>query len=277
MTESPNPVTIPRTGALRTHAAFPSKLLVARDVHVYLPPGYETDAGRSYPVLYMQDGQNVFDPGSVGKEWQLDETADALIDAGQIEPLVVVAVANTKNRRDEYTPTCVELEMPDGTLSRGGGKANLYGRFLIEELKPFVDQTYRTRVHAASTAIGGSSLGGLVSLWLALEHSEVFGGALAVSPTAWWDNNVILTKIAAMPGVLPVRIWVDIGTLEGDRAVSGARRLRDALAQKGWKLGSDLHYFEQPGGEHDEISWGSRVEGMLTFLDQRPKPSVAAR
>jgi predicted alpha/beta superfamily hydrolase len=277
MTELPNPVVIPRAGAIRTHAAFPSRFVAPRDVHVYLPPGYESERERSYPVLYMQDGQNVFDPASVGKEWQLDETADELIEAGRIEPLIVVAVANTKERRDEYTPTYVELEMADGTVSRGGGKANLYGRFLIEELKPFVDRSYRTRVDAASTAIGGSSLGGLVSLWLALEHPEVFGGALAVSPTVWWDNNVIVTKIAAMPGVLLLCIWVDIGALEGDRAVSGARRLRDALVRKGWKLGSDLHYFEQPDGEHDEISWGSRVEGMLTFLDQRPKPSVAAR
>jgi len=98
------------------------------------------------------------------------------------------------------------------------------------------------------------------------DEGDVFGNVLAVSPTAWWDNFVTLTKVAALPGKVPVKIWVDIGSREGDNAVSGARRLRDALEKKGWKLGSDLEYVEQEGGEHDEISWGSRVEGMLLFL-----------
>jgi predicted alpha/beta superfamily hydrolase len=114
-------------------------------------------------------------------------------------------------------------------------------------------------------------LGGLVSVWLALEHPRVFGNALAVSPTVWWDDSVILKKIAALPRMAPVRIWVDIGNLEGESAVSGARRLRDALVEKGWKQGTDLEYFEQEGGRHDEISWASRVEGMLSFLYGTPR------
>jgi len=253
-------------GTIHNHPAFPSRLVAPRDVHVYLPPGYERERSRRYPVLYLKDGQNIFDPGAMGMEWQVDETADALIQAGRIEPLIVVAVANTDARRDEYTPTSVESKRPDGSVSKGGGKANLYGRFLIKELKPFIDRTYRTRGNAASTAVGGSSLGGLVSVWLALEHPSVFGNVLAVSPTAWWDDFVILKKIAALPRMAPVRVWVCIGTLEGENAVSGARRLRDALAAKGWKRGTDFEYVEQEGGKHDEVSWGSRVEGMLTFL-----------
>jgi len=94
----------------------------------------------------------------------------------------------------------------------------------------------------------------------------VFGNVLAVSPTVWWDGFVILEKIAALPRRTPARFWIDIGTLEGADAVSAARRLRDALLEKGWKAGTDLEYFEQEGGQHDEISWASRVEGMLTFL-----------
>jgi predicted alpha/beta superfamily hydrolase len=272
----PDPVAKSRLGTIHTHAAFPSRLVKPRDVKVYLPPGYEREISRRYPVLYLQDGQNVFEPGAVGMEWRVDETADALIQTGRIEPFIVVAVANTNARRDEYTPTKVELRRPDGGISKGGGKANLYGRFLIEELKPFIDCTYRTRGEAASTALGGSSLGGLVSMWLALQHSEVFGSVLAVSPTVWWDNSVILTKIAALPRPAPVRFWVDIGTLEGENAVSGARRLRDALVEKGWKPGEDLEYVEQEGGRHDEISWGSRVEGMLSFLYGTPIRGTAA-
>jgi predicted alpha/beta superfamily hydrolase len=251
---------------IRTHAAFPSRILLPRNVHVYRPPGYEEETSRRYPVLYMQDGQNIFDPKEMGMEWEVDETADALIEAGRIEPLLVVAVANTEARRDEYTPTAVELKKSDGTVTKGGGKADLYGRFLIEELMPFIDRTYRTRRDAASTAVGGSSLGGLVSVWLGLEHPDVFGNVLAVSPTVWWDEFVILEKVAALPRKIPVRFWVDIGTLEGDNAVTGARRLRDALIEKGWEPGRDLEYMEQEGGRHDEISWASRVEGMLTFL-----------
>lgn len=271
-----SPPAVPGVATFRTHPAFPSQLVGARDIQVYLPPRYDGES-RRYPVLYMQDGQNIFDPGAVGKEWEMDETADALVRDGKIQPLIIVGIPNTKERRDEYTPTYVEWERPDGTVVKGGGKADVYGRYLIEELKPFIDRTYRTQTDAAGTALGGSSLGGLVSLWLALEHPQVFGGALAVSPTVWWDNNVILTKIAALPGPLPIRVWVDIGGLEGKEAVSGVRRLREALINKGWKLGVDFEYFEQADGQHDEISWGSRVERMLTFLDGRSKPSAVER
>ena len=268
---APDPVEGSRTGTLRAHPAFPSRLVAPRDVHVYLPPGYEREKSRRYPVLYLHDGQNIFDAASMGMEWQFDETAETLIRSGRIEPLIVVAVANTDARREEYTPTSVEWKRPDGSIEKGGGKSNLYGRFLIEELKPFIDRTYRTRPEAASTAVGGASLGGLVSVWLALEHPRVFGNVLAVSPTVWWDDFVILEKISALPRKTPARVWIDIGSLEGANAVSGARRLRDALAEKGWKLGADLEYFEQEGGQHDEISWASRVEGMLTFLYGKPK------
>ncbi len=258
-------------GTVRAHPAFPSRIVKPRDVHVYLPPGYESERLRHYPVLYLQDGQNVFEKGDLGVGWLVNETADALIEAGRIEPFIVVAVSNTDARREEYTPTAIEWKVGSGPISKGGGKANLYGRFLIEELKPFIDRTYRTRPDAANTALGGASLGGLVSAWLALQHPGVFGSVLAVSPAAWWDNSVIVTKIAALPRPAPVRFWVDIGTLEGETAVSGAHRLRDALAAKGWKRGTDFEYVEQEGGKHDETSWGSRVPGMLTFLYGTPK------
>ncbi len=267
----PEPVETSRVGSIRVHTAFPSRIVAPRDVQVYLPPGYEREKSRRYPVLYLHDGQNVFDAASMGMEWQVDETAEALTRAGRIEPLIVVAVANTDARVDEYTPTTVEWKEPDGTVRKGGGKANVYGRFLIDELKPFIDRTYRTRREPASTALGGASLGALVSLWLALEHPQVFGNVLAVSPAIRWDDSVILKKVAGSPRRAPIRVWVDIGTLEGEGAVSGARRLRDALARRGWKTGKDLQYLEQEGGQHDEISWASRVEQMLSFLYRTPK------
>jgi predicted alpha/beta superfamily hydrolase len=258
----PDPIVASRVGTIRVHAAFPSKLLAKRDVQVYLPPGYEKETSRHYPVLYLQDGQNVFDGKEAGMEWQVDEAAESLIAAGKIEPVLVVAVANTEARRDEYTPTPVE--------GRGSGKAGLYGRFLIEELKPFIDKTYRTRTDAASTALGGASHGGLVSLWLALERPKVFGHALVLSPSAMWDDEVIVKRVAALPAKLPVKIWLDVGLLEGEPFVASTRHLRDALVEKGWKVGKDLGYLEQEDGQHDEISWASRVPEMLTFLHARP-------
>jgi predicted alpha/beta superfamily hydrolase len=255
------------TGNIRKHPAFASRYLGPRNLIVYLPPGYERETSRRYPVLYMHDGQNIFDASAAGMEWQMDEQAEALISAGTIEPVIIVGVANTAARTDEYTPTRIEEKGPDGSVVwSGGGKADLYGRLLIEEVKPFIDRTYRTLPGPESTALGGASFGGLVSLHLGLAHPQVFGKLLAVSPAVRWDDSVILETIAALPAKTGQRIWVDMGTAEEDHAIPAARRLRDALIAKGWVFGSDLAYLEQDGGGHDEIAWASRVEPMLRFL-----------
>lgn len=264
--EPPPPVVLSRVGTIRVHPAFPSQHVAPRDVQIYLPPGYDRERSRRYPVLYLHDGQNVFDAEHAGMEWQVDEQAEELIQAGRIEPVIVVAAASTEARRDEYTPTHVHWKEPDGKDNEGGGKADLYGRFLIEELKPFIDRTYRTRRDAASTALGGASFGGLDSLYQGLKHPQVFGGILAVSPSVWYDDELIIKKVVALPRKTAQKIWVDMGSLEGEDEVAGARRLRDALVRKGWKPGTNLEYVEQEGGQHDEISWASRVEGMLVFL-----------
>lgn len=257
----PEPIKISRVGTIRRHPAFPARQLAPRDVQVYLPPGYDGAPRRRYPVLYLHDGQNVFDGAEQGMEWQVDETAERLISAGRIAPIIIVAVHNTDARMDEYTPTQIERKNPDGTASQRGGKADLYGRFLVEQLRPFIDRTYRTRSGPGETALGG-----LVSLWLGLEHPKVFGAALAVSPAVRWDDELVLRKIAALPKKPRLRLWADIGTREGDDYVAAVHRLRDTLQKKGWKEGSDLRFVEQEGGQHDEISWASRVEGMLLFL-----------
>jgi predicted alpha/beta superfamily hydrolase len=273
----PEPIARERTGDIRTHAGFASKLVLARDVQVYLPPRYDQETALRYPVLYLQDGQNVFDAAAVGMDWQVDETAELLIRSGAISPLIVVAVSNTEARTDEYTPTFVDRALPDGMKVRGGGKASLYARFLVEELKPFIDRTYRTRTDPASTAIGGSSHGGLVSLYVALEHPEVFGHALVMSPSAMWDDDVLIKRVRALPRKLPVRFWLDTGLLEHPGMVAAARRLRDALLAKGWHEGQDLRFVEQAEGGHDEISWASRVPDALQFLWPRNRRSPSSR
>jgi predicted alpha/beta superfamily hydrolase len=254
-----------RTGTFRTHPAFVSHFLPPRDVVVYLPPGYEKDVERRYPVLYLHDGQNIFDAAKAGMEWQADETAERLIRAGAIEPLIIVGIANTDARKDEYTPTYVEFKREDGVVLKGGGRADLYGRLIVEDLKPFIDRTYRTRPDAASTGIGGASFGGLVSLYLGLRYPDVFGIVFGVSPSVWWDDGMILKMIRALPQKTAQRIWTDIGTGEGDEDVAGIRSLRDALTVKGWTLGSGFAYMEDEGAEHDELSWAARFEPMLRW------------
>ena len=238
------------TGNIREHKSFHSNILKNdREVIVYLPPSYETSKSRRYSVFYVHDGQNLFDGATSfipGQEWRLDETAERLIAGGKIEPLIVVGVYNTKERIDEYTPA------PDAKYKMGG-KADLYGRMLVEELKPFIDSQYRTKHDAKHTGLMGSSLGGLASLYLALKYPKVFGCAGVVSPS----------------------VWFAIGTKEGrtleevQQSVADARLLRDALIRKGWRVGKDLKYFEAEGAEHNEAAWAARVEAILAFLFPR--------
>jgi predicted alpha/beta superfamily hydrolase len=248
---------------LRKHQQFISRLLEDHhDLIVYLPPMYTAEPGRRFPVLYMQDGQNLFDSETSfipGNYWRMGETADALIGAGAIEPLIIVGIYNAGVKRiDEYTP------VEDKRL--GGGHADAYGRMLVEELKPFIDQQYRTLPGAENCGMGGSSLGGLVTLYLGLRYPAVFSMLAVMSPSVWWRNRTILNTLAALPRKPELRIWLDIGTKESTRAVPDARALRDALLKKGWRLGQDLEYFEADGGEHTESAWAGRVAPMLKFL-----------
>ena len=251
------------TGDFRFHDGFHSQLLPHdRDVIVYLPPGYMKTRRKRYPVLYLHDGQNLFDGATSfipGREWQVDETAERLITSNDIEPLIIVGIHNTGiDRVDEYTPT------PDDRIKKGG-RADLYGRMIVEELKPFIDSTYRTLAGRDNTGLGGSSLGGLVSLYLGLKHSEVFGKLAIISPSAWWDHRMIIREVESLESKPELRIWLDIGTAEGE-AVSALPALRDALLDKGWKLGEDLKYFEAPDAVHTEDAWAERVDPVLRFL-----------
>jgi predicted alpha/beta superfamily hydrolase len=234
-------------------------------VLVYLPPGYETEKKRRYPVLYLHDGQNLFDGATSfikGAEWRVDETAQGLINARVIEPLIIIGIYNTGERTSEYTPT--------QDAQQRGGRADLYGRLLVEELKPFIDSHYRTLKEAKNTGLGGSSLGGLVSLHLALRYPKVFGKVAIFSPSVWWDNKLVLREVWALKKRTGARLWLDIGTNEGGNEASehrnNARELRDALMAKGWRENSDLKYYEAEGAEHNEGAWAQRVEPMLRFL-----------
>ncbi|MEW6322723.1 MAG: alpha/beta hydrolase-fold protein [Acidobacteriota bacterium] len=247
---------------LRRHERFRSAMLPdARDLVVYVPPGYD-ESGARYPVLYLHDGQNVFEGGTAhvkGSYWRAGEAADDLTARGAIAPLIMVGIGHAGPRRiDEYTPTA--------TRRQGGGKADAYGRMLIEEIKPFIDATYRTRPGPADTALGGSSLGGLVSLYLGLTRPDVFGRLAVLSPSVWWDRRVILRDVRSARPKPPLRIWLDMGTAEGRRAIENVRLLRNGLARAGWVEGDDLHYEEVDGAAHNEEAWAARFPRVLEWL-----------
>ena len=170
-----------------------------------------------------------------------------------------MAVYNTgEHRLDEYAPTNV----PD----KGGGSADNYGRMLVEEIKPLIDGKYKTLPSAASTGLGGSSLGGLLTLHLGLRYPTVFNRLAVLSPSVWWDNRVIVHEVEQLGAKLPLKIWLDAGTGEGQEVVIDARALRDALVAKGWVLEHDLHYLEVEGAQHNESAWASRVGDVLKWL-----------
>lgn len=244
---------------LRVHSQFRSGFLPGdREVTVYLPPGYEQDTERRYPVLYMQDGQNLFGAGR--SSWNLTESADAAIQAGEVEPLIIVGIANAGERRiAEYTPTI------DWKL--GGGEADKYGRLLVEGLIPFVAANYRTKAGVGNTGLGGSSLGGLATLYLGMKYDGTFGKLALFSPSIWWNYRAILDIVGGtLQGRGRPRIWLDIGEAEGRKAVTDADLLARRLRTKGWRAGVDMSYERVAGGTHDEAAWAQRVRPMLRFL-----------
>jgi len=228
-----------------------------RTVHIYLPAGYKAGATDRYDVVYVIDGEMLlrfFPPVRAFAE-----------ENDLVPPLILVGIDNLywydkglDSRDRDLLPAAV-------TGSPLSGGADRFSRFLVEELKPFIDRTYRTRPMAAATGIGGASLGGLVSLYLGLKYPDVFGTVFAVSPHVWWDHGVILKMVAALPKKPAQRIWVDVGTGEGEEYVDGVRRLRDALTAEGWKIGKELAYTEDEGAQHDELAWAARVEPMLRW------------
>jgi predicted alpha/beta superfamily hydrolase len=256
------------TGNIKRHRAFSSKVLGnRRDVLVYLPPGYWRSLGRRYPVLYLHDGQNVFDAATsfAGVEWSVDETAQRLIRQKEIEPLIIVGVANVgEDRIHEYAPTAGVIEPDDHPKKRSRGLAGIYGKFLIEELKPFIDKKYRTKPEAEFTGLGGSSLGGLATLAIGVIFSETFSRLMVMSPSVWWDDFSILRLLGFLDQKPSLKIWLDMGT--GEPAWEQVRELRAALIDRGWKLDVDLKYLEVKGAGHNEAAWAQRVEPALRFL-----------
>jgi enterochelin esterase-like enzyme len=256
---------------VRKHPEFRSRILKGtREVTVYVPPGYDEKAAEPYPLLILQDGQNLFDPETSfirGQTWRVAETADEAIGAGDVRPVVIAGVANGGEKRlAEYTPS--------RDWKMGGGDAWRYGDMVLQELLPYLRSEYRVTQDAAQTGIGGSSLGGLVSLWMGLRYPETFGKMAVLSPSVWWNHKYIVSYVGDRAGETERRpkIWLDVGDAEGRRTVADAELLAARLRMHGWRGGVDLHFERVVGGTHNEASWAGRVGPMLEFLYPAGRP-----
>lgn len=225
-----------------------------RTLRVWLPPGYAANPGKRYPVLYMHDGQNLFDPKTAySTEWHIDEVADRLAAQGAMREVIVVGVDNTPDRVVEYTECC--------DSRWGGGKVDGYAAFLAETVKPLIDARYRTQPGREHTAVMGSSMGGIASVAIAQRYPRLFGMAGTLSGSFWWNNGGLIGNV---PAGLPVRFYIDAGTaLDG---VEETRAFHAALLARGYRDGKDMLYHEDVGGVHNEQAWASRVHRALTWF-----------
>jgi predicted alpha/beta superfamily hydrolase len=238
-----------------------------RDLWVCLPPGYDSSSMR-YPVLYMQDGQNLFDRaiGFSGQEWHIDETLAA--HAGRADA-IVVGIANTGvHRLEEYSP------FRDSRM--GGGKGELYLDFVVDVVKPLIDLSFRTLPGRGETYIGGSSMGALIALHAFLTRAHVFGGAAALSPALWFAQRATFDVVAASP-FTDGRVYIDIGTREGPVQLLDVARLRNRMVHKGYRKGENLLVVVEGGGRHNEAAWARRFPRALRFLVGREEEAEKRR
>jgi predicted alpha/beta superfamily hydrolase len=235
-----------------------------RDVYVYLPPSYKGSA-RHYPVIYMHDGQNLFDASlSFAGEWGVDETMERLAPLGY--EAIVVAIPNMGGERsDEYSPW--------RDRRAGGGRGNEYLSFIIDTLKPRIDRRFRTRREREHTGIAGSSMGGLISLYGFLRHPGVFGFCGAMSPSLWFAGGAIFATAAGIERWFG-RIYLDIGTEEGRRHVRDTQRMYRLLRWKCPYPRDQLLHVVDEGAHHNEHAWAGRFEHAIKFLLPRRKADL---
>jgi len=257
------------TGTVRLHEQVDSSLSAVppRNVVVWLPPGYSdpANADRRYPVLYMHDGQNGFDPSTafLGREWHADEVADRLVRQGRMPPLIIVGIWNTPERVAEYTPDQdMEPDRGDGKPQGLGGRGLAYLAWIVNDLKPMIDAQYRTRTGPSDTAMMGSSLGGIISLAAAEHHAATFGRVAAVSPSLWWNRGGVIDRWRERPPAID-RLWICMGDRERRGLDERLRGFETAIRPA---YGPRLHAEVVPGGTHDEPSWSARLDRVLMFL-----------
>ncbi len=288
-------------GTLKLHSIDSRNLKQSRTIRVWLPPGYDATSNARYDVLYMHDGQNCFDraTSAFGNEWEIDESLTKLIAAREVPPLIVVGIDNgLANRISELTFTA--------EAKRGGGQAAAYTAFLLEEVKPFIERTYRTNTGPAHTFLGGSSLGGLISLEIARRHPSTFGGVIAMSPALLWADEALTGEIERDPaGLRDTRVWLDMGTREGGYLANSNARTADPAGAKAMRAPETVNAVDDPNARivaaarrlaaalskhhiahrftvdvdhpaHNEPAWAARFPAAIRYLvkeDQTLKTS----
>jgi len=228
-----------------------------RRVFVHLPPDYDPARPEAYPLLLLHDGQNlaISRDEARGGSWRADEIVDRLTADGRIPPLVLVGIDHAgEGRIAEFTPT---------PAVNGGGQASAYARWIVTNLIPDLADELHVRTDVNGVSLGGSSLGGLVTLWIASTSPRQFGRLLVMSPSVWWDRRMILRHLRRQPLDPATRIWLDAGRQEGRAVVRDTRALRDLLREQGHGA---FCYVEDPDGDHSESSWGRRLSDALGWL-----------
>ena len=254
---------------------FQSKIFHnTRMLRVLVPANYFSphNAHRSYPVLYLQDGQNLFDEATSSKgEWHVDETVEHLVGSFKIPPMFVIGIDNAGDTRSsEYLPYPDPLNDKDGVADEKSFQGKEYARFLTTEVMPFIEKRYRISRGAMNTGIGGASYGGVITLYTALQYPNVFGHVLVESPELWIGKNQLI-KDAQTAKQLPYKMYIGIGTAEAGeptRSTDIVKQVRDLeaiLVKKGMGA-SRLRIAIEERGQHNEAAWSRRLPDALLFL-----------
>lgn len=235
-----------------------------RRIRICLPCGYSAAADMRYPVLYLHDGQNLFDDKDSysGQAWQLDRIVAELCQSGRIEPIILVAIDHAGTAR--LAEFAHQDRNFDGNFIKARGRE--YENFIIEELKPQIDRLFLSATSADETGLMGSSMGGLVSLNIALRRSDIFGKVAALSPSCWWDPAALKADLQRYQIELrKLKIWLDIGGYEG-RYGDEVEEIAERIFDLNGKDKDKVRYYRDPTADHSEVAWRNRVHLPLKFL-----------
>ncbi len=242
------------TGNVNYHKNIKYKFLVERDLIVWLPPNYEASK-ENYPVLYMHDGQNIFDPktSAFGIDWQIDEAAESLIKQGEISPIIIVGIYNSKNRSAEYLPSDTSL---------------VYMKFITEKIKPMIDSLYRTKPEREFTATGGSSAGGTIAMNLLWNYNNIFSKAICMSPAFKINKIDFVSQVNDYGGIKKdFKLYIYNGGISLEKRLQpGIEKMIEILESKGYKEHKDFIFVINGQANHNESAWADAIPYSLKWL-----------
>jgi predicted alpha/beta superfamily hydrolase len=241
----------------------------ARTVRIYLPRGYTQNVTRRYPVIYLHDGQNVFDPGGPFGSWSADATATKEMGQGRMREAILVGIDNDSARIPEYQP-------PNDSYQGTQGRADAYASYVINNVRPYIDTTYRTLNDPKNTVTIGSSMGGLVALYFGREFST-FGKIAVMSPALWISPNYVAQVQSGMKK--PLRVHLDMGTNEGQSDFDNCLSMYDTHLAQNYAANGDVEFVAGCGQQHNEAAWSARLPEVFDYLlpTREDPPELAQR